>query len=632
MSGDQSATRAPHEPSSPSGAPAHRSPADTRQPPAPHDGGAALSESLHTLHLRPEEPEGGPGASAPSPGAQHAPYAAAGFASMMPVQATPGAIPVSPPMVPGWGASMPYMMPLPGGIPVGFVQPFNTPHPQGLPDYGGLPPRMPVPPMVPIGRTVYVGNLPAEATVDELLSLVKFGPIESVRLLPEKNCAFISFLNAQVAAAFHADSSVRHISLHGQELKIGWGKPSVPPPAVVMAVQQHQASRNVYIGQLDEDTTEQSLREDLSRFGPIDQVKIVRDQAIAFVHFLSIQTAMKVVAVLPTEPKWSGKRVNYGKDRCAYVPKGQQQIQAHNHQAAAMGLAAATWLGYPTGYMNYGSNNPGLFDGHGPQRRASADEYDGRAPNHPFNNVEPQFHQFGNRTVYLGNLHPDTTAEDICNHVRGGILQNIRYMPDRHIAFVTFIDANAALAFFHMASLSGVTIHNRRLKIGWGKPSGALSPAMALAVQSGASRNVYLGNIDDPELMNEDKIRADLAEYGELEMVNALRERNCVRHSTDPGLCQLPQHSIGHQVHRGPQVPQGLPVDEDQLRQGPLRQPAPVPRQAADSLAGRTAAARKQRGGHFADRAKCRRRGRARIAHRIVHRCHSSFLGCASSL
>ena len=486
---------------------------------------------------------------------------------------------------------MPYMMPMSTGIPMGYVPPYSAPLAQSMPEFSNMAARVQMPPMVPIGRTVYVGNLPAEASVDELLSLVKFGPIENVRLLPDKNCAFISFLSAQVAAAFHADSSVRHISLHGQELKIGWGKPSVPPPAVVMAVQQHQASRNVYIGQLDENTTEQDLRNDLGRFGPIDQVKIVRDQAIAFVHFLSIQTAMKAVATLPTEPKWSGKRINYGKDRCAYVPKGQQQIQAHNHQAAAMGLAAATWLGYPTGYMNYGSNNVGMFEGTPPQRRASSEDSDGRSP---VSNVEPQYHQFGNRTVYLGNLHPDTTAEDICNHVRGGILQYIRYMPDRHIAFVTFIDANAALAFFHMASLTGITIHNRRLKIGWGRPSGALSPAMALAVQSGASRNVYLGNIDNPEMMNEDKIRADLSQYGELEMVNTLKERNCVRIPTlTPGVRQLPQHPVCDQMHRGTQVPQRLSVDENQLWQGPVRQSAALPGQASNGARRDAGAVRK---------------------------------------
>ena len=39
-----------------------------------------------------------------------------------------------------------------------------------------------------------------------------------------------------------------------------------------------------------------------------------------------------------------------------------------------------------------------------------------------------------NRTIYLGNIHPETTTEDLCNAVRGGVLQSVRYMQDKHIA------------------------------------------------------------------------------------------------------------------------------------------------------------------------------------------------------
>ena len=378
----------------------------------------------------------------------------------------------------------------------------------------------------PLNRTVYVGNLPADASVDELLNLVKFGPIENVRLLPEKNCAFISFLDGATATAFHADACVKKVSLHNQELKIGWGKPSPCPPTVMMAVQQSQATRNVYLGQLEEDVSEQSLKDDLSRFGPIDQVKIVRDKNIGFIHFLSIQTAMKVVATLPTEPAWAGKRVNYGKDRCAYIPKSQQQNQAHNNQAAAMGLAAAASLGYPTAFTGaaagFGSGGAPLDE----NGRSPASSVFGPAAAMMGANTAA-LQQMGNRTVYLGNIHPETTTEEICNHIRGGILQSIRYIPEKHIAFVTFVDANTALAFYHLASYSGIMIHNRRLKIGWGKHSGPLSPAIQLAVQAGGSRNVYIGNIDDAEKLSEEKIRNDFSQYGEIEMVNSLREKNC---------------------------------------------------------------------------------------------------------
>lgn len=130
--------------------------------------------------------------------------------------------------------------------------------------------------------------------MDELLNLVHFGPLESIRVLPEKSCVFLSFLDASTAAAFHADALIKKLALHGQELKIGWGKPSAVPTQVALSIQQNGASRNVYLGGLDEGVTEEILRDDLSRFGLIDQVKIVRDKNIGFVHFLSVSTAMKV--------------------------------------------------------------------------------------------------------------------------------------------------------------------------------------------------------------------------------------------------------------------------------------------------------------------------------------------------
>ena len=115
---------------------------------------------------------------------------------------------------------------------------------------------------------------------------------------------------------------------------------------VLAAVQQSDATRNVYIGNLDETVTEQTLRDDLARFGPIDQVKIV--------HFLSIATAIKVVQTLPTEKDYAGRRVAYGKDRTAYVPKNQHQQQQHNMAAAAMGSMAAQYGGF--GGLGFGGN------------------------------------------------------------------------------------------------------------------------------------------------------------------------------------------------------------------------------------------------------------------------------------
>ncbi|KAI6029277.1 hypothetical protein PISMIDRAFT_160855 [Pisolithus microcarpus 441] len=372
-----------------------------------------------------------------------------------------------------------------------------------------------------IGRTVYVGNLPATASVDELLNLVHFGPLESIRVLPEKSCVFLSFLDAATAAAFHADATIKKLSLHGQELKIGWGKPSPVSAQVQLAIQQSNASRNVYLGGLDESMTEEQLRDDLSRFGLIDQVKIVRDKNIGFVHFLSIAIATKVVNTLPTEPAWAGKRINYGKDRCAYVPKSQQAAAQAAQAAAAQSLVAQSAALTPgAGAHPFGANGFG-----GPFSPYAAFAPDGM--NLTSAGAAGMGMQGMNRTVYLGNIHPETTAEDLCNAIRGGVLQSVRYMQDKHIAFVTFVDPAAAFTFFQVSSYQGLTLNNRRLKIGWGKVSGPLPPSLALAVHSGATRNVYIGNIEDFEVFSEEKLKRDFEEYGEIELVNFLKEKNC---------------------------------------------------------------------------------------------------------
>jgi RNA recognition motif-containing protein len=354
-------------------------------------------------------------------------------------------------------------------------------------------------------RTVYLGNIPPETSAEEILGHVRSGQIESVRLLPDKNCAFISFLDGSSATHFHSDAILKKLSIRGQDIKVGWGKPSQVPTSVALAVQQSGASRNVYLGNLDENVTEEELREDLSKFGPIDTVKIVREKAIGFVHFLSIGNAIKAVSQLPQEPKWqSPRRVYYGKDRCAYVSKTQQQN-------------AAQYLGIAPGYAHVlnGADRDLISNALAQQSVAAA----------AVATTAGGINNLGNRTVYLGNIHPETTIEEICNVVRGGLLHHIRYIPDKHICFVTFIDPTSAASFYALSNLQGLMIHNRRLKIGWGKHSGALPAAIALAVSGGASRNVYIGNLD--ESWSEERLRQDFSEYGEIELVNTLREKSC---------------------------------------------------------------------------------------------------------
>lgn len=397
-------------------------------------------------------------------------------------------------------------------------------------------------------RTVYLGNMPANMNWEEVFNVVRFGPIESAKYLPEKSCVFISFINSFTALAFYQDATSRKFTIQGNDIKIGWGRSIPVPHAIQKAINVHNATRNVYIGSLSEDFTVEKIQSIMSPFGTVEKVNIVRDKRIAFVHFTCISMAMKAVEAFQADPEWADRRVSYGRDRCVRQDKQQ-----------------------PFGNKSNGASGYGYFDSNGNSRGAmsptssaqrfhyqNAHERDFQMVQHAqqladggsqmnmlarlsqmYQNMYPsqQFYDafgreavesspsFDNRTIYLGSVHQDTTIEEICNVVRGGILQHIRYLTDRHIAFITFIYPGDALNFYQMASVQGVMIHNRRLKVGWGKKSGPLPASLQTAVANGATRNIYVGNIGED--VTEDWLRDVFSQFGEIELINTLREKSC---------------------------------------------------------------------------------------------------------
>ena len=368
-------------------------------------------------------------------------------------------------------------------------------------------------PASPHSRTVYLGNIPADIQPNELLDYVRLGILELVKILPQKNCAFISFVDPQSALLFHLDCMLKRLNIKGNDIKIGWGHNTPILPTVLELIQRDGATRNVYLGNLGNvngsqrvKISEEELREDLLVYGVIDCIKIIPDKGIAFVHFLLILSAIRCVLSLPQKQKYMDKKCFYGKDRCAFITKTQQ----HN---------AAQYLGLAPGMENIVTAADRDFISLAlVQQLAAAAQIATQAGG--ANNL-------GNRTVYLGNIHQDLTVEEICNVVRGGLLQSVRFLKERHVCFITFVDPIAAAQFFAMCQIHGLTIHNRRIKVGWGKHLGPLFNALSLAVSNGALRNIYVGNIQDFAYYNKDKLREDFLTFGDIEQINYLQTKNC---------------------------------------------------------------------------------------------------------
>lgn len=374
-------------------------------------------------------------------------------------------------------------------------------------------------------RTVYLGNIPKDLSIENLLDHVSTGTVEECKIFSDNNCAFITFTDEKSALLFHTDSILRRLNINGNDIKIGWGKTSILDPLLARRITFEGATRTVYVGNLtygDSNTDDKDIKEtwdesrikrDFEIFGTIESIKCLPEKGIAFVNFTSIASAIHAVDTIGNHnPSYYNKKVYFGKDRCAYITK----LQQYN---------AAQFLGLDIDELNTIKqlNDRNFITNTLIQQSAATAAIATSAGG--TNNL-------GNRTIYLGNLSELTKIEDICNVVRGGLLQNIKLIPNKNICFITFVDPTAAAQFYAMVSLHGLTIHKRRCKIGWGKHSGPLPNSISDAISHGASRNIYIGNIDwsksDAEkYFNENNLRTVFSKYGEVEQINFLPDKNC---------------------------------------------------------------------------------------------------------
>lgn len=189
--------------------------------------------------------------------------------------------------------------------------------------------------------------------------------IESVNILAEKKCAFVTFIDAHAAAQFVTDTRYRPIKIHGNNIKIAASKPTKINQNIMAAVQSG-ATRAIYVGNVEPHIDENILFNEFSQFGAIDQIKIVRDKKIAFIHMGSISDAVKAIATLQQHPLWIHRNINFGKDRCT-LP----------------------YISNPV------SISPIVTTGKGPDVYSSNDGT--------------------NRTLYLGNLPEGVTSFDLAN-------------------------------------------------------------------------------------------------------------------------------------------------------------------------------------------------------------------------
>lgn len=230
-------------------------------------------------------------------------------------------------------------------------------------------------------RTVYLGNLPHEVSTKDICDLISVGVIESIKLVHDKNCAFVTFLEGDTADFFLKQVLHRPLEIGGRDIKVGWGKKSLLSETLWQAV-KNGASRNVVLANVF-NMTHEWLESIFSVFGTIESIMIFSEQDTASIHLTSITAAIKAVVTLSMDSRWAQTRISYGRDRCS----------APATSTSLLSLPKCVNKSSPSSLLY---NSEPLVDQRGADSSSSS----------PL---------MGNRTVYLGGIHPEATTKDLCD-------------------------------------------------------------------------------------------------------------------------------------------------------------------------------------------------------------------------
>ncbi|VUG19260.1 DEBR0S4_14400g1_1 [Brettanomyces bruxellensis] len=467
-------------------------------------------------------------------------------------------------------------------------------------------------------RTVVLENLRSSLKAPDILDIIEFGPIENCTLTKEKGgednnndlTARISFISSGPAGTCFSQLKTNLENLKGvlesPDMKIKLTEGTPIEPEVRVAIENFGATRAICISNLPKGISQKQLSEILGKFGEVETIQYKLTRNCAFVHFTSIKAAIDCMVKFSTEAvpsAFSDSALCYAPDKNAFEAE------------PPMGFVDTPYASSITGFPTYSDNASGSFDGTSsskslsPSRVLRMKSSDGRAnssvrdarfidsrssfsfgpdsmyvnpavirgdanipmngfqgvPLGPMRNLDSGNFSvstnIGNRTIYLGNLDCKTTEEDICNAVRGGMLESVHLLRNRRVCFITFINSEDAAGFMARSQSFGFFVHSRCLHVDWGHNSGPLSSEIRTAVQDGASRNLYIGIIreDDSKdleekavtdksqsdtkqnasegseklhdyediIPNEEILRRDFSFFGGIEQINFFEDHRC---------------------------------------------------------------------------------------------------------
>ncbi|ORY03513.1 ARM repeat-containing protein, partial [Basidiobolus meristosporus CBS 931.73] len=158
-------------------------------------------------------------------------------------------------------------------------------------------------------RSLWIGNIDSSLTTADLMSIFSpYGPIESLRLLPEKECAFVNYV--KIEDAIRAREEMQGGRVGNCIIRVGYGKADI----YTSDAQTMQPTRALWIGNISASITPAALQAVFAPFGAIESARILTHKNCGFVNFEKVEDAAKARKEMNNKEIYgSAVRIGYAK-------------------------------------------------------------------------------------------------------------------------------------------------------------------------------------------------------------------------------------------------------------------------------------------------------------------------------
>ncbi|KAJ1727102.1 hypothetical protein LPJ61_004762, partial [Coemansia biformis] len=139
-------------------------------------------------------------------------------------------------------------------------------------------------------RSLWVGNVDPRLTNQDLVELFgKYGRVESLRLLPDKECAFVNFLRIEDAVRAREDLHAG-ARIGSSTVRVGYGKGEAHASGDAQAM---QPTRALWIGNIAPSLQPDQLARVFQGFGAIESSRVLNHKNCGFVNFARLEDAVR---------------------------------------------------------------------------------------------------------------------------------------------------------------------------------------------------------------------------------------------------------------------------------------------------------------------------------------------------